>query len=573
MRMAKTFRIKKPGTLRRASRTMKTLDGLQQQMVQGIQTGQLSDLTQSLSRLDQDVSVALHDATDPGSADSFDGNIELASTRISYMVDQSPDVIVRTFEVGKHWHWPAMLVFIDGLAANEMIDQDTVQRLMDASSKSKPTPETVLKACKTLLVTVGHVTSTKSWASLTTKALTGNVVLFLQDIPEVLIIDTVKFPARGIPSTTLEPSVKGSQEAFNEVGLTHMDQLRRWIRSPGLHFDPHTVGVISKSPVAIAYIKGVVNEELLARVTDRVERIQRDMVTCANDVGEYLSGHRKSIFPQYRLTERVDWVARQLGQGKIAILVENDPFAILLPVTLVDFYQTTQDYALSWWDGTLVRLIRLSGLLIGLYLMPLYIALTSVNTDLTPTPLLLTIDASRQGIPFPPVIEVIIMYLIIEILREAANRLPKQLAVTLGTVGAVVVGTAIVKAGIVDDVMIVSATLTALGLFTSPAFEMSTPWRWLFWAMIIGAYFLGIFGMVLVTVAIVAYLASLEPFGVPYLTPFGPTRLGSWADAWVRLPTPALRRRPISLRPKVRQSAESNPNPDQFQLGPKGGKR
>ena len=571
--MAKTFRIKKHETFSRASHTMKTLNRVRKQMVQGIQTHQLSDLTRSLSRLDKNVSVAMHEAQDPGSADWFDGDIEMASTRLSHMVDQSPDVIIRTFEVGKHWHWPAMLVYVDGLASNEMIDQDTVQRLMDAASKEKPTPEAVLKACKMLLVTVGHVTSTQSWDSLTTKALTGNLVIFLQDVPNVLIIDTVKFPARGIPSTTLEPSVKGPQEAFNEVGLTHMDQLRRWIRSPSLHFDPHTVGVISKSPVAIAYIKGVVNEELLARVTDRVERIQRDLVTCANDVGEYLSGHRQSIFPQYRLTERVDWVARQLGQGKIAILVENDPFAILLPVTLMDFYQTSQDYALSWWDGTLVRLIRLSGLIIGLYLMPLYIALTSVNTVLTPTPLLLTIDASRQGIPFPPVVEVVIMYLIIEILREASNRLPKQLAVTLGTVGAVVVGTAIVKAGIVDDVMIVSATLTALGLFTSPAFEMSTPWRWLFWAMIVGAYFLGVLGMVLVTVAIVAYLASLEPFGVPYLTPFGPVRLGAWADAWVRLPTPVLRRRPIALRPKVRQGAQNNPTPDQFRLGPQGGSR
>ena len=307
---------------------------------------------------------------------------------------------------------------------------------------------------------------------------------------------------------------------------------------------------------------------LLEHVTDRVERIDRALITRANDVGEYLSEHRLSIFPQYRLSDRVDWVARELGQGKIAIIVENDPFVILLPMTLVDFYQTSQDYSLSWWDGTLVRLIRLTALIIGLYLMPLYIALTSVDVDLIPTPLLLTIAGSRQGIPFPPVVEVIIMYVIIEILREAANRLPKELAVTLGTVGAVVVGTAIVKAGIVDDVMIVSATLTALGLFSTPAFEMSTPWRWLFWVMVLGAYTLGIFGMLMVTVGIVGYMASLEPFGVPYLSPFGPLRTSSLADAWLRAPAPALKKRPTSLRPQVQKEASPNVFPDPFQLRP-----
>lgn len=566
--MGRTYHVKSPSTSD-ASRIVREMSAIQKRLGSN-ENGQLKDLNQALSRLNDSVKLALHDVVVPGSADTFDGDIQHAQLRLSHMVDQSSDLILRTLQVGVFWRWPALLVFVDGLVGNEMVDQDTVERLTRSSFQDTPDPQTVFATVKSLLVTVGHVSTEKSWKQITTKALTGNAVLFLEGMPEVLVLDTVKFPARAIPATEIEPSVKGPQEAFNEVRLTHMDQLRRWIRSPDLHFDAHTVGTISKSPVTVAYIHGVVNGELLDRVTDRIERVDRAMVTCANDLGEYLSAHRVSIFPQYRLTERVDWVARQLGQGKIAVLVENDPFAIVLPVTLIDFYQTTQDYAMSWWDGTLVRLIRFAGLIVGLYLMPLYIALTSVNTDLVPTPLLLTIDGSRQGIPFPPVVEVVIMYVIIEILREAANRLPKQLAVTLGTVGAVVVGTAIVKAGIVDDVMIVSATLTALGLFTSPAFEMSTPWRWLFWVMIAGAYFLGILGMVLVTVGIIAYLASMEEFGVPYLTPFGPVRLGSWSDAWLRLPTPTLKERPISLRPERTRDAHTDAPPDPFQLGPRG---
>ncbi len=554
-----------------AARIAHTLVNLHRWLAQRRSKGQVSDLLNALEALDASVTVALHELNSSDGGMRFDGDLNAARTHLQAMVDKSPDLIVRSFTVGNAWRWPALIAFVDGLAANQMIDQDTVQRLMDAPSQDTPTPGMVFDAARTQLITVGHLTTTTAWPAIETKVLSGNTAVFLAGNASVILLDTVKYPARAIPTANIEPAVRGPQEAFNEVGLTRMDQLRRWIRSPSLHFDAHTVGVISQTPVMVAYLDGVANNALLAQVTDRVERVKRDVVTRANDVAEYLPEQRFGLFPQYRLSDRVDWVAQELGQGKIAILVDNDPFAILLPMTLVDFYKTSQDYSVSWWDGTLVRLIRLVALLIGLYLMPLYVALTAVNLNLMPTMLLLTIDGSRLGVPFAPVVEVIIMYIIIELLHEAANRLPKELAVTLGTVGAVVVGTAIVKADIVDDVMIICATLTALGLFTTPSFEMSTPWRWLFWLMLFGAYALGIFGILLVTVGIVAYLASLESFGVPYLSPFGPFRTESWADSWIRAPIPNLRRRSISARPVVRKAAAANTPPERFHLHPPNG--
>lgn len=528
--------------------------------------GQIRDLEEALTQLDRTVSSTLIDLQRGDRR--FSGDLVSARTRIIRMLNESPDIVVRSFTVGVQWRWPALLVFVDGLVGNEMIDQDTIQRLQDASSGSLPAPETIWEVAQSQLVTVGHVTKTSQWSEIIEKILSGNAGVFLAGCPTVLLLDTVKYPARSITRAMAEPAIKGPQESFNGVGLTHMDQLRRWIRSPQLHFDAHTVGTVSRTSVLVAYLDGIVNPTLLAHVTDRIERVSRDLITRANELGEYLPANRLSLFPLYRLTERVDWVARELGEGKIAIMVENDPFAIVAPMTLVDFYQTSQDYSFSWWDGSLVRMVRLVSLLIGLYLMPLYIALTSVDVDLIPTPLLLTIAGSRQGIPFPPIVEVIIMYFIVEILREAANRLPKELAVTLGTVGAVVVGTAIVRAGIVDDVMIVSATLTALGLFTTPAFEMTTPWRWLFWVMILGSFTMGIFGMIMVTVGIVGYLASLESFGVPYLSPFGPLRGRQWSDAWCRAVFPWLQQRPSSLRPVDRQQAAPDHAPDSFRLSP-----
>lgn len=493
----------------------------------------------------------------------YRGDIAAAQKIIAALTAGSPDVVMRRIAVGATG-WPALVAYVDGLASDQMVDQDTIAPLqaMAVPAEIALSGQALLEAAAERLIRVGQVSPVEAWPELMERLLSGATLVLIQDAPKALVLDTVSYPARSIPVTSTEPALKGPQEAFNEVGLTHLNQLRRWIRSPDLRIQKLTLGWRSHTPVYLAYLAGVANPRLLAAVQARLGRIRRAQVVRVNELVEYLYERRWSVFPQVRMTDRVDWVVQELGQGKIAVMVENDPFAAVLPVTFMDFYHTSQDYSTPFWDATLVRLIRLLSLFASLYLMPLYIALTSVNVDLMPTRLLLTIAGSRRGIPFPTIGEVLIMWSIIEILREAANRLPKELAVTLGTVGAVVVGTAIVKAGLVSDVMIIIATLTALGLFATPAYEMTTPWRWLFWAMILASYFFGVFGMLLVTVGIIAYLAALEPFGTPFLLPFGPLRVADLADSWVRLPFPWLLQRSSAGQPQGTSQAQAAAAPE-----------
>lgn len=511
----------------------------------------LRELISQSQNLDMHLTGLLLDLEQVKDLDQFTGDVTAAYNRIKTTVGQAPDIILRKLEIGTNLKWPALIAFADGMVDNVIVDQDTLRmvELYNTIGADETDPEVVHDRVQYAMLTVGHVTTENRWDRLMDQLTYGSTLLFVQGASSVLVLDSVKFKSRAIARPDSEPSVKGPQEAFNEIMLTHMNQLRRRIRTARLRFEPITIGAYTKTTVILAHIEGLSNPALVTALTGRLHAIQRDSVVQINEIAPYLYDRRYTIFPQVRLTERVDWVARDLMSGKIAVMVDNDPFVITVPTTLTDFYQTTQDYVFSFWDGSLVRLVRLAGLIVGLFLMPLYIALTSVNPDLVPTKLLLTVDGSRQGIPFPPVSEVIIMWLIIEILREAANRLPKELAVTLGTVGAVVVGTAIVKAGIVDDIMIVTVTLTALGLFTTPTFEMTTPWRWLFWTFILGAYLLGVYGIMLASVLVITHLASLEEFGVPYLTPFGPLRRREVTDSWIRFPIPSFIKRPASLRP------------------------
>lgn len=517
----------------------------------------LKDLEQSAGNFSDWLQALLTDKQGSGQWDKYGGSVKAAYTRLKSTIGQAPDVVLRQFTIGPQ-RTPALIAFEDGQVDNAILDRDTLM-LAELAAPGEADAESLFTAIQTHFNAVGHVTTSDTWSTLISSMFLGMTLLFIEGVANVLMLDTVKFPSRPVSRAQSEPSVKGPQEAFNEILLTQMNVLRRHLPSPDLAFEPFTIGTESHSTIIVAYLQYVANPNLVRAVKERVGGIQRASVQTSNEIGEYLADRRFTIFPQIRLSDRVDLIARNIAQGKVAVLCANDPTALILPNTLMDFYQTTQDYAFPFWDGTLMRAVRLIGLVVGLYLMPLYIALSSINPDLFPVKLLLTVDGSRQGIPFPPVIEVVIMWVIIEILREAANRLPQQLATTIGTVGAVVVGTAIVKAGLVDAIMIIIVTLTALGLFTVPAIEMASTWRWMFWAYIVAAWIFGVYGVVLITVVTIIHLTSLENYGLPYLSPFAPLRARDLMDSWVRFPFTALRERPQALR--TLDPIQASPNP------------
>jgi hypothetical protein len=474
---------------------------------------------------------------------------------------------LRRFYIGRNQQLPALLVCEDGLSDNQMIDQDTIYLLQRYENVEtlQQNPAIAHQIIHDSVVSIGHAAVETEWSKLVVDVMGGNTLLFIEGCTEVLVLDTVKYPARAISAPTTERAVKGPQEAFNEVILTQMNLIRRRIKGGQLHFDPLIIGELSHTMVVIAHVEGVTNPALVLSVKERLASVTLANLEYSNALTSVLSDNPGSLFPQVRATERADIISRDLALGKVAILVDNTPYAMTVPATFMDFYQTTDDYTGSFWEGSLERIIRFVGLFIGLLLPPLYVALVSVDPELLPTRLVVTIEGSRLGVPFPPVFEVIIMWVIIEILREAAIRLPKGLSTTLGTVGAIVVGTAVVKAAVVSDLMIVIITLTALGLFTSPVYDMATPWRVLFWFVIGASYIFGTYGIILAVVAIIAHLASLENYNVPYLSPFGPMNFRDLKDSLIRFPYAALSHRPSYLQtvnPVQRKEPKHTPMPD-----------
>ena len=515
----------------------------------------LKEIAQLGDQLEQQIGSVIAGLLHPHGTLRYDGDANEAYGFLKTTLGRSADIVIRRFKVGGLGGIEAVLVFEDGLASNQMIDQDTaflVERVNPEPIRANPKRGAHIAA---EAISVGHVTYGKEWKKLLYEVLGGNTLLFLDGAEDVAILDTVQYPARAIPQPETERSVLGSQEAFNEVLLTHMNQIRRYVKTPNLVFENVTVGSDAKTGVVIGYLDGVTNPAIVSAVRRRVNGLGAKGIIGTTAVLSVLKDHPWTPFPLARMTERVDVVSYELLQGRVTILVDNTPFQILVPATFMDFYRTADDYEGQFWGGTMGRLIRLVGFLIAIYAPAAYIALVEVNPDLLPTRLLWTIAGSRENVPFPPLIEVIIMFLVIELLREASVRLPKNMSQTLGTVGAIVIGTAVVKAGIVSDLMIVVVTVTAVGLFTMPTWELTITLRWLMWPMVVGAYAFGVFGILLVTILYAQHISALSSFGVPYLSPFGPLRMSDLGDTVVRAPIRDLRLRPTSLftlRPRLK---------------------
>ena len=387
------------------------------------------------------------------------------------------------------------------------------------------------------------VTRAASWEAVVAGYLAGKVVVFVEGGHDAHLVDLAEPPAQSVGRADTEQSIRGPQEGFTEVLAVQLGQLRRRLPSPDLVVEDLIVGLRIPNHLGLVYLKDLTQSDVVAEVKRRLTATAMDSPSSATRIGAVLRDHPWAIFPTVRYSERVDLVSLQLEQGKVAILVNGDPFVLTVPTTLADFYRTSADYSSAWYDASFLRGIRFLGWALGIFLPAIYIALTEVNPDLISPKLFDLIAGSHTGLPFTPLVEVVVMIFTIEILREAAIRLPKILASTIGTVGAIVIGTAVVKAGFVSAQIIVLITLTALSLFSGPAYELIATWRLVGWIMLVAAFVFGVYGLVLAILWVTVEMVGLRSFGTPYLVPWSPFRAKDWTNTVWRVPWAALSRR------------------------------
>ncbi|WP_418041304.1 MULTISPECIES: spore germination protein [Paenibacillus] len=371
----------------------------------------------------------------------------------------------------------------------------------------------------------------------------GKAALYLEGLSGMLSFSIQDYQKRSVPESTNEVVIVGPQEAFIEDINVNMSLLRHKIKHPDFKLVKFTIGKYTKTEVYVLYIEGLCKPDILENVLSSLGEIDMDSSLGVSYLSEFLEEHPLSPFPQYQYTERPDTVAAALVEGRIGVMQDGTPFSLLLPVTFFSLMQSSEDYYQRFHSASFIRIIRLLFSIIAFLLPSIYVAVTTFHPEIIPTNLLITIAAARENIPFPALVEAIIMEITFEGLREAGIRIPKPLGQTVSIIGGIVIGQAAVQAGIVSAPLVIVVSITGIAAFIIPHFELGLAFRLLRFPVLLMGGSLGLFGVVISIYLIYWYMVSLRSFGVPYMQPFAPLVLRDFKDTFVRVPWFRMKKR------------------------------
>jgi len=458
-------------------------------------------------------------------------------------IGHSFDAKFRRFVLNRGIGPQAGVVFIDGLTNEDILHRDILRPLMldilpPLAGQPSRDPEDIdpIAEISAHLLLVAEIETTNTFGDVLEAVFSGDTVLFVDGSATALLINTKGWTTRSIENPDSESDIRGPRDAFNEDLLTNVTRLRRRIKDPAFHCESMVIGVRTHTRVALVFLQDRVNPKVLRQVRDTLQSIEIDSVIDSGYLQELLQGRRWSIFPLIQSTERPDRASAALLEGRIVIIVDNSPFALILPAVLASMFQAAGDYYHSSPIGTFLRIIRVIGWILGLFLPGLYVALSSVNPEVMTPTLAMALAASREGVPYPAIFEVLVMDIAIELLAEASTRLPAIIGGAATLVGGLIIGSAAVEANIISSTMIIIVAVTAIGLFTIPHYEMGLAWRIAKYLITVSAALFGLFGIANAFIILVIYLSSLRSFGQPYLSPVGPYRPGDYEDFILRAP-------------------------------------
>jgi len=331
----------------------------------------------------------------------------------------------------------------------------------------------------------------------------------------------VKSPEkRGIAPPTVENTIKGPKDAFTENIRTNTALIRRHLRNPALRFTQTTAGEVTRTNLAVAWIDGITDPRLVARLRRRLDRLDARSLLMPADVEELVTGSRATPFPLMQYTERTDKFVQGLLSGRVGLLVDGLPQGYLLPVDLGYLMTSPEDAGMDFVSASFIRCLRYGALLLSLLLPGAYIALASFHQQMIPLPLLEAIIESKQSVPFSTAVEVLALLLAFELLQEAGIHLPQSVGQSVSIIGGIVVGTAAVEASLVSPSALIAVSLAGICGFALPSRDFAQALRLFRLGFGLLGAFAGLFGVTVGFLAMVIHLGGLTSLDVPYLMPF-----------------------------------------------------
>jgi spore germination protein len=465
---------------------------------------------------------------------------------IGALFNDCADVVKRKFTLGTDNKVDVYVVYVDNMVNKELLEMATLQPLfrkleqMPSENQFEYIRECGLQTVDlSEVITIGQVVD---------KVLSGDTVILIDGYDKALVVAVRGAANRGVPTSENEVSVRGSKESFSEAFHINRVLLRRRIKDTNFKIKQYVVGTRTKTNVAICYLEDVAKPAVIADIESRIQNFVIDGIFDSGMLEQLTERNVYSPFPEFQSTERPDKAASAILEGRVAVLVDNSPLALLLPTTLNSFFQASDDSYSRWEVATFTRILRYLGALLSIALPGLYIAVINYNAEVLSSSMALSFAAARSGVPFSVMFEVIMMEVAFQMLLEAGIRLPGPMGSTLGIVGGLIIGDAAVNANLVSPIVVIVIALTAISAFTVPNEPFASAFRVVRYLIIILSAFLGLYGFVLGIMILLIHLGGLKSFGMPYMVPFAASGINEGTDtkdAIVRFPLRTLKRRPI----------------------------
>lgn len=424
----------------------------------------------------------------------------------------------------------ATMVFIDDLCNGQWMMEYTILPLRGfgkLKDSNISTPQDILDKVLDMSFT-GVV---KDQEDALTHILFGEAVVIFDEHDQMIFVDAKNMPRRGIGIPETEAVLKGPREGFNELIVDNVALIRRRVKNPDLKFEIVTLGSESNTAVAVSYIKGVAPESLVNYVKAKVEKLDLRFILDTNYIESNLKSD-KSFFDTVGYSEKPDEISAKLLEGRIAIIVDGTPFVITVPFFFLENFQAPDDYYVNRYYTNFNRILRWIAFLIATFLPGLYVAIITHHFSMIPSLFIFRLAVSRAGVPFPTFVEVIIMMISFQIIKEAGLRLPNPIGGAMSIVSALILGEAAVGAGISSRITVVVIAMSMLSYFLIPKTYGGVS----FWAIIIvfSSALLGIPGFLSATLIFIIEIAKLDSVGYPFLFPLGSISEYKFRDTFFR---------------------------------------
>lgn len=478
--------------------------------------------------------------------------------KIKIELGSASDLTIRIYKQDKGLKYAN--IFIETLVDKDSINSlstNMIEIFKQNNSLDLSTPEEYFNILKNSL-SFRKSEQGSDFNSLFSNLLSGKTILLVDGYGMFISIDVFSTESRSVNEPSTQNVIRGPKEGFIEKINVNISLVRKRLKTKDLRVENLTLGSISNTKITLMYIDKIAKKDIVDEIRRRLYAIKIDAILDSGNIEELIKDDRYSIFPELLNSEKPDSVAANLLEGRVAIFVDGSSYVLTAPTLFVEFLQVSEDYYHHFAISTFIRILRYVATFLTLFVPAVYVSLVTFHQEMIPTPLLISIAAQREGVPFPALFEAILMESVFEILREAGIRMPRLIGPAISIVGALVLGQAAVEAGIISASMVIIVSITAISSFAIPNYAFANAVRVIRYALMILAGMYGLYGVFMGFIALLLHLCKLKSIGVPYMIPIAPKTKYATKDTIIRYPLWLNKTRPTAISELTSPRVDAN---------------